>query len=266
MKILLNKVAVVTGAGSGMGRAICLELAKRGVNIALVDINTEQLQETERQLKDVGVVTSCHCVDVSNKTAMQHLPEQVIAKHGEVHIIINNAGVSVATLFEDQSIEDIEWITGINYWGVIYGCKFFLPYLKQVDEAHIVNLSSSAGFTGMKNQSSYAATKFAVRGLSESLYVELAKTNIGISCIHPGAVATNILESARIDSSEKIKLDKMFDVMAMKPEKAARLIVNAIVKNRFKRVFCFEAHAIDWLKRIMPIQLLKIMRLFYRLS
>ena len=116
----------------------------------------------------------------------------------------------------------------------------------------------------MKHQSSYAATKFAVRGLSESLYVELAKTNIGISCVHPGAVATGILETARIDKDEKEKLEKAFNIMAMQPEKAARLIVEAIARKRFKVVFCVEARVIDWLKRLMPIWLLGLMRFTYK--
>ena len=129
MKDFNNKVAVVTGAGSGMGRAICQELAGRRVNLALVDINTDQLNQTKTLLESTGVKVSCHCVDVSSREAMEQLPEAVIAEHGSVHILVNNAGVSVATLFEQQSIEDIEWITGINYWGVVYGCKSFLPYL-----------------------------------------------------------------------------------------------------------------------------------------
>ena len=168
-----------------------------------------------------------HLVDVSDRAQMKSLPEQVIAEHGAVHILVNNAGVSVNLSFREQELEDLEWITGINYWGVIYGCKFFLPHLLEADEAHIVNISSSAGFTGMKWQTSYAATKFAVTGFSESLYIELSNTNVGITCVHPGAVATNILGAARIDEKRRSNLLKSFKY-ATPPEHAARTICKAI--------------------------------------
>lgn len=263
MKQIEDRVAVVTGAGSGIGQAVCLELARRGADIALVDIDEAKLLEVKTAVEAMGRNASLHIVDVSSKEQMAALPEQVIAELGAVHILVNNAGVSVNLPFEQQDVADLEWISGINYWGVMYGCKYFLPYLQKADEAHIVNMSSLAGLTGMKGQSSYAATKFAVRGLSESLYVELANSSVGITCVHPGAVATNILAAARMDPTHKEKMLKMFH-MAMPPEKAARLIVKAIEKKRFKLVFCVESRLLDFMKRFVPIGTLKLMRLANR--
>jgi short-subunit dehydrogenase len=263
MKQIEGRVAVVTGAGSGIGQAVCLELARRGADIALVDIDEARLSEVKTAIEAIGRNASLHVVDVSSKQQMAALPEQVRAEHGAVHILVNNAGVSVNLPFEQQDVADLEWISGINYWGVMYGCKYFLPYLQKADQAHIVNMSSSAGLTGMKGQSSYAATKFAVRGLSESLYVELANSSVGITCVHPGAVATNILAAARMDPTHKEKMLKMFH-LAMPPEKAARLIVKAIEKNRFKLVFCVESRVLDFMKRLLPTGTLKLMRLANR--
>jgi NADP-dependent 3-hydroxy acid dehydrogenase YdfG len=263
MKQIEGRVAVVTGAGSGIGQAVCLELARRGADIALVDIDEARLSEVKTAIEAIGRNASQHVVDVSSKQQMAALPEQVLAEHGAVHILVNNAGVSVNLPFEQQDVADLEWISGINYWGVMYGCKYFLPYLQKADQAHIVNMSSSAGLTGMKGQSSYAATKFAVRGLSESLYVELANSSVGITCVHPGAVATNILAAARMDSTHREKMLKMFH-LAMPPEKAARLIVKAIEKNRFKLVFCVESRVLDYMKRLLPTGTLKLMRLAKR--
>jgi short-subunit dehydrogenase len=264
MKNLQGRVAVVTGAGSGLGRAISLELARRGCDIALVDINHQGLDESAKQIVNLGRQCSCHRVDVSSKEQMQALPEAILAEHPAIHILVNNAGVAVAKPFLEQSVDDLEWITGINYWGVLYGCKFFLPYLLAQDEAHIVNLSSSAGLTGMPLQSSYAATKFAVRGLSESLYAELSTTQVGITCVHPGAVATNILKSSRMDDNERDKMSKSFDKLAMPAEKAAARIVNAIEANRFKLVFCLESRGIELIRRFSPVALLNIMRSYQR--
>jgi short-subunit dehydrogenase len=263
MKQINGRVAVVTGAGSGIGRAVSLELARRGVDIALVDIDEARLLDVKAAIEATGRYASLHLVDVSSQQQMAALPERVIAEHGAVHILINNAGVSVNLSFEQQDVADLEWITGINYWGVMYGCKYFLPYLQKAEQAHIVNMSSLAGLTGMKGQSSYAATKFAVRGLSECLYVELANSSVGITCVHPGAVATNILEAARMDSTHKEKMLKMFH-LAMPPEKAALLIVKAIEKNRFKLVFCVESRILDYMKRLTPVATLKLMRLANR--
>jgi short-subunit dehydrogenase len=263
VKKIEDRIAVVTGAGSGIGRAVSLELARRGADIALVDIDETKLLEVKTAVEAMGRHASLHVVDVSSQQQMAALPEQVIAEHGGVHILINNAGVSVNLPFEQQDVSDLEWISGINYWGVMYCCKYFLPYLQQADEAHIVNMSSLAGLTGMKGQSSYAATKFAVRGLSESLYVELANSSVGITCVHPGAVATNILAAARMDPTHKEKMLKMFH-LAMPPEKAAQLIVKAIQKNRFKLVFCVESRILDYMKRIVPTGTLKLMRLANR--
>ena len=131
MKQISGRVAVITGAGSGIGRALSLELASHGADIALVDIDTDRLAETRQSIEDLGRKCSVHAVDVSSRKQMAALPEQVIAEHGAVHILINNAGVAVNLPFEQQSVDDVEWITGINYWGVMYGCKYFLPYLKQ---------------------------------------------------------------------------------------------------------------------------------------
>jgi NADP-dependent 3-hydroxy acid dehydrogenase YdfG len=263
MKQIEGRVAVVTGAGSGIGQAVSVELARQGANIALVDIDEARLAEVKTAIEALGRNASLHVVDVSSKEQMAALPEQVLAEHGAVHILVNNAGVAVNLPFEQQEVADLEWISGINYWGVIYGCKFFLPYLQQADQAHIVNMSSSAGLTGMHGQSSYAATKFAVRGLSESLYVELANSSVGITCVHPGAVATNILAAARMDPTHKEKMLKMFH-LAMPAEKAARLIVKAIEKNRFKLVFCVDSRVLDFMKRLFPTGTLKLMRLANR--
>ena len=260
MRQIAGRVAVVTGAGSGIGRAVCIELARRGADIALVDVDESRLLEVRDAVEAQGRKCSVHAVSVSCREQMAALPEQVIAQHGGVHILVNNAGVAVNLPFEDQSVEDLEWITGINYWGVMYGCKFFLPHLQQSDEAHIVNMSSSAGFTGMKGQASYAATKFAVKGLSECLYIELAKSTVGITCAHPGAVATNILEAARMEPTHKEKMLKTFH-FAMPPATAARLIVKAIEKNRFRLVFCVDSRVLHFMKRLAPIGTLKLMRL-----
>lgn len=263
MKQIEGRIAVITGAASGIGQAISLELARRGADIALVDINQAALTQVQSEIEAIGRAASLHIVDVSNQQQMADLPEQVIAEHGGINILVNNAGVSVNLPFEDQDLADLEWISGINYWGVMYGCKYFLPYLKQADQGHIVNMSSSAGLTGMKGQSSYAATKFAVKGLSESLYVELANSSVGITCVHPGAVATNILDAARMDPTHKEKMLKMFH-LAMPPAKAAKLIVKAIEKNRFKLVFCVDSRVLDFMKRVLPTGTLKLMRLANR--
>ncbi|MEH6589618.1 MAG: SDR family oxidoreductase [Halioglobus sp.] len=263
MKQISGRVAVVTGAGSGIGRAVSLELVDRGAEVALVDMDASRLSEVKATIESLGGKASMHVVDVSSREQMAALPGQVVAAHGGVHILVNNAGVSVNNTFEEQSVDDLEWITGINYWGVMYGCKFFLPYLQQADEAHIVNVSSSAGFTGMKGQSSYSATKFAVRGLSECLYVELANSSVGVTCVHPGAVATNILEAARMEPTHKEKMLKHFH-RAMPPENAARLIVKAIDKNRFKLIFCVDSRILGFMKRVAPIGTLKLFRLFNR--
>lgn len=263
MKQFQGRVAVVTGAGCGIGRAVCLELAGRGCDVALVDVDREALDSVRVDVESLGRKASTHRVDVSSQSEMEALPAEVLAHHGAVHVLVNNAGVSVNRTFLQQDIDDIEWITGINYWGIMFGCKYFLPHLLEAEEGHIVNMSSSAGLTGMKGQSSYAATKFAVRGLSECLYVELANTKVGVTCVHPGAVATNILEAARMEAQHKQQMLKTFH-LAMPAEKAAKKIVKAVTKNRFKLVFCVDSRVLSFLKWLAPVGTLKLMRLFVK--
>jgi short-subunit dehydrogenase len=259
MKKLDGRVAVITGGASGVGRATADELAAKGCSLALVDINGERLESVAKEFTAQGVTVSTHLVDVANAEQMAALPSAVVAAHGAVHILVNNAGVSVSASFKDHSIEDLQWIIGINLWGVIHGCKFFLPELEKADEAHIVNISSMFGFIGVPSQSSYCATKFAVKGFTEALWAELQGTNVGITSIHPGGVDTNIHETMR--SYDDTVRDQTIAGLAQSrpPSAVATQIVKAIEKNKLRAIVGFEAYAADWLKRILPVSTHKLM-------
>jgi short-subunit dehydrogenase len=260
-----DKVAVVTGAASGIGRALAQELARRGAELALVDVSEAALAETAASIAATGRRVTTHVVDVADAARMEALAEAVVAAHGRVELLVNNAGVSVTGTFEEQSLDDWRWIVGVNFWGVVHGCKFFLPHLRKNAEGHIVNLSSTFGIVGMPTQSSYSATKFAVRGLSEALWAELRGSGIGVTSVHPGAVKTNIVRASRsADPSAKQQMALRFDRMAMAPEKVARKILRAVERDKLRVVISPAAHAADWAKRLFPADVHRILAYGYR--
>lgn len=256
MKDLKNKIAVVTGAGSGIGQATARALAKEGCHLALADINQTGLDATVAGVETSGVKVSQHRVDVASKKEMERFAEEVVSHHSHVHIVVNNAGVSVFGDFIEQSIEDIEWVLGINLWGVIYGCKFFLPQLQKEKEGHIVNVSSSAGILPTPKMSIYTASKFAVRGLSETIRMELAKHNIGVTSVHPGMIKTNIPHATKYQEKDRKKQETgaaMFSKFGHPPEKAAHKIVKGIKNNSQRVLIGPEAYVFDMLKRAFPV-------------
>ena len=254
MKQLRDRVAVVTGAASARPMPLAVALAKKGCDVALVDVNEEGLRETAARVAATGRKVSSHVLSVADRAAMEALPGRVVAEHGHVHIVVNNAGVALDMTFEEMSMEDLDWIVGINFWGVVHGCKFFLPYLQQEDEAHIVNLSSLFGIIGVPRNSAYCATKFAVRGLTESIWSEISKQGIGLSTVHPGGIRTDIVRSARTPAgTDKDELIDAFDRLARtSPEQAAAKIVRGIEKNQLRVRITPETYVLDWLKRLFP--------------
>jgi short-subunit dehydrogenase len=253
MKKLQDRVAVVTGAAGGIGRAVSLKLAQEGCDLAISDVNEAGLAETASQIRALGRRVCTHRVDVSDKERVRRYADEVHAEYGQINILVNNAGVTIMATFEEHSVADLEWIFGINFWGVVYGCKFFLPYLKQADEAHIVNMSSVFGIIGVPQQSSYCATKFAVRGFSEALWVELKEHNIGVTTVHPAGVRTDIAKSARAaDERSKSQAIQIIEKNSVPPERAAELIVGAIKKNKMRQMVARESYLIDWAKRLAP--------------
>jgi len=253
MKDLKGRVAVVTGAGSGIGRALSIALAREGCDLALVDIHEGRLQET---LALVGQTRgSLHLADVADRVRMRRLADEVFAEHGRVDLLFNNAGVSVGADLEDHSLEDFDWIVGINFWGVVYGCKFFLPYLKRSDDAYIVNLSSMFGLIGIPGQASYCATKFAVRGFSEAIAAELADSSVRVLSGHPGGIRTNIARDSRMGdklATRHAKIIEFFDRRTMPAEKCAEIILRAVKRGKSRVLVAPEAHATDLLKRLFP--------------
>jgi short-subunit dehydrogenase len=257
MRRLEGRVAVVTGAGSGIGRATAVLLAERGCALALVDLDEASLAETARLVQAGDRKVSLHVADVADRARMEHLPGEVLSEHGHVHILMNNAGVSVIGTLLEQRLDDFHWLMGINFWGVVYGCKLFLPFLLAEDEAQIVNISSMFGFIGIPSQISYNASKYAVRGFSEALSSELSGTNVGVTCVHPGGIRTNVVRASRIstddDVAEKQRTIESFERFAHSPEKAARKIVRAIERNQARVRIGPEAYLTDWLKRLFPV-------------
>ena len=197
MRQLRDRVAVITGAASGIGRELAVTLAEEGCHVALVDIDEIGVGETRSRIHDQAVRVTTHACNVSQREEVYSLAQDVIAQHGQVDVMLNNAAVMVAESLEDVTYDDFEWLMGINFWGVVYCTKAFLPYLKLRPTAHLVNVSSVNGFLTTPNNGPYCITKFAVTGFTETLMQELAGTNVRVSCVVPGGVRTNIVRNTR---------------------------------------------------------------------
>lgn len=264
MTLKKDSIAVITGAASGIGRALAVGLAKEGIaGIAISDVNETGLAETAELATLHGVPISAHIVDVSDLEQMNRFAGDVVEKHGRVSHLINNAGVGLFGTFEHISIDDMRWLMGINFWGVVHGCKVFLPKLLEQPEAHIVNISSVFGFIAPEEQSAYCASKFAVRGFTESLRHEYAGTNLHVSSVHPGGVLTNIARNSRLGEKTPIEWRdqgaKFFDRVAKStPEHAAETIINGIKKKNPRILIGKDARAISTFARLFPKHYLRV--------
>lgn len=256
-----NKVAVVTGAGSGIGRAIALELATHGASLALSDVNMGGLEETRSllQARHSDVAVNIYSLDVSDQQAVLDHAQQVNNDFSNIHFVFNNAGVALSSNLDDVKRKDFEWIMNINFWGVVNGTEAFLPYLKASgktgDESHIVNISSVFGMISLPTQGCYNASKFAVRGYTEALRQEMIADghNVGVNCIHPGGIATEIARNARVsEGDDKEALAKDFDKLARTtPKKAAQTILAGVNKNKARIMIGADAHVIHFLVRLL---------------
>ena len=260
MTIKKDSVAVITGAGSGIGRALAVRFANEGVaGIAIAYVNADGLAETENMIDGKTKVTA-HNVDVSDRQAMAGFADDVTAQHGRVTHSINNAGVALGGRVSEVSLDEIEWLMGVNFWGVVHGTKSFLPHLEKEPSAHIVNISSLFGMIAPPGQAAYCASKFAVRGFTEALRHELEGTNIAISVVHPGGVQTNIVNSARIGSGvtltdeevEKLKKFQNKLLSRTSPERAAEIIVNGIKARQPRIIVGPDAAILSRIARIFP--------------
>jgi hypothetical protein len=261
MKLFANKVAAITGAGSGIGRALALNLAKQGCHLALSDVNEQGLAETVKQAQDFGVKVTSQKLDVANKDGVHAWADSVVRDHGKVNLIFNNAGVALGSTVEGMSYDELAWVMNINFWGVVYGTKAFLPYLKASGDGHIVNVSSVFGLCSQPTQSAYNASKFAVRGFTEALRQELdlEKAPVSVTCVHPGGIKTNIAKAAKMnDSIRSVGLDpststKNFEKMfRTTPAEAANVILNAVQKDSRRVLIGGDAYVIDAMQRLLP--------------
>lgn len=275
MKTFNNKVAAVTGAGSGIGQQLALLLAKQGCHLSLSDINEQGLAKTVELLKDSKVRVTTKKLNVADRDAMREWAEETVQQHGSVNMIFNNAGVALGSTVEGASYDELEWIVGINFWGVVYGTKEFLPLIKQTGDGHIINISSLFGLTAQPTQSAYNATKFAVRGFTESLRQELDIENCGVSalCVHPGGIRTNIANDARMNDSLRSlgmnpeKSARTFNkLLRIPPEEAAREILNAVQKDKRRVLIGNDAKSLDMIQRILPTGYQKVTAMATSLS
>src|SRR6202158_3785095 len=257
MPFLPNGVAVVTGAGSGIGRPLARQLAVASSALALADIDEAGLQQTAASLSERGVQLTTHVVDVSNESAMQAFAQDVMARHGRVTLLINNAGVALHGRFEEISLDDLRWLMEINFWGVVYGVKYFLPSLKKEPRAHIVNISSVFGIVAPAGQSAYSASKFAVRGFTEALRHELEGTSVFVSCVHPGGIRTPIARRARLGvntppSSRDEAVARFDRLTPTMPDAAAARILQGVERREARILIGRDARQIDILQRLRP--------------
>lgn len=255
MKSANARVAVITGAAGGLGSALTRELAKRGWNLALVDIDSEKLAELVGTLASSNNHITAHVADLRNSDQIAALPQEVKGKHGSVHCLINNAGITLQKSIESHSIEDWRRVFDLNFWATVSMCQAFLPVLKEQSRANIVNISSMAACYGMPSQSSYSSSKAAVQAFSESLRAELSRYAIGVTCIHPGAINTDMIKATLCESDDVAQAQKNLALaqrFGMSPEKTAKCIIDAFERNRRQQYVGIDARIFNWVVKLCP--------------
>ncbi len=260
-----DSVCVVTGAGSGIGRQLAIKLHQRGAKLALADIHADNLKATAEMLIDANGAPLTEVLDVADQAAVYAFAERVNSEMGGAHLVVNNAGVALGSgPLWDTEIDDFKWLMDINFYGVLYGTKAFLPILQQQDWGHIVNISSLFGLIGVADQTAYNASKFAVRGMTEALRHELKRDESTVSCtsVHPGGIKTDIARNARVaqasvSKEEAEELHKQavqdFDKLARTTaESAAEQIIKAVEKDKLRLLIGNDAKLIDFIQRCFP--------------
>ncbi len=257
---------MVSGAGSGIGRGLAQVLVSKGAQLAIADINEAGLRETGELLGGAKVLSQR--LDVAERDAVHAFAKKVEAHYGRADVVIANAGVDLSQRVVDTGYDDFEWLMNINFWGVVHHVKAFLPGMLERNEGALVNVSSLFGLIGWPCHSAYVASKFAVRGYTETLRHELKGTGVKAICVHPGGVATNIVKSSRyfVDDagrSDKSKMEREFNKVARtSPDRAAAIIVDAVEKGRERVLVGRDASALDRLQRWLPGSYFKVIRAF----
>lgn len=257
MPQLEQSVAVITGAATGIGRALAARLAAEGASLCLADINKGALDVVAHALRAKGCDVAAHAVDVADRRQMEALCRNTVEHFGRADLLINNAGVALCGDVEEVSLNDIEWLMGINFWGTVYGVKYFLPLLKQQEKAYIVNLSSVFGMIAPPGQAAYSASKFAVRGFTEALRHELADTSVQVSSVHPGGIRTGIARASRLgagaDPEKQAEDAAKFEYLSRTtPERAADRIVTGVLQGETRILIGRDASQMDLIQRLLP--------------
>ncbi len=255
MQGFAGKVAVVTGAGSGIGQALAVELARSGAKVAISDVDTEGLADTEQQLKAIGAPVKADRLDVTEREAFLAYADAVNEHFGKVNQIYNNAGIAFTGDIEVSQFKDIERVMDVDYWGVVNGTKAFLPYLIASGDGHVINISSVFGLFSVPGQAAYNSAKFAVRGFSEALRQEMVAAGhpVGVTTVHPGGIKTAIARNATAaEGLDREELAKLFDkrVAHTSPQRAARIILEAVRKNKARVLVGADAKVLDIMVRL----------------
>ena len=256
MRSFDDKVVVITGAGSGIGRALAVDLARRGSLLAISDVDPDGLAETVGLVEAAGArEVRADRLDVADREAFADYAAAVVAQFGRANVIVNNAGVALAGNLEDLEYGDMDWIMDINFWGVVHGTKEFLPHLIASGDGHVVNISSLFGLISMPGQSMYNAAKYAVRGMSEALREEMlvAGHPVGVTVVHPGGIKTAIARNARVSAREdKARTAQLFDqkLAKMTPERAAEIILKGVQRDKARVLVGLDAHAVHQLAKL----------------
>ena len=265
MSYFNGKTVVITGAGGGIGAALAKELGSRGAALVLADRDETSLGEIADKIRSHGTTVSTYGVDVADALAMKQFADDVGRERGIVDVLINNAGVTVGAMFAEHSIEDADWVLGVNVRGVMYGCKFFLPYLLGSADARLVNVSSMFGFMSMPGQAVYSASKGAVRGFTEALWTELADSNVRVTLVMPGVIKTGLIAASRMqDENARADSVQMLERYGMPVERAAEIILRAVEAGKPRVLVGRDAAIAERIKRMIPIGLHRLLTYGFR--